>query len=153
MNTVLTPAFTPSRPAVAPLLRWQEPLATSLRFRFDLPGQVANRMLNVELGLYLLMHLLPLAPAEALPDLLNGQGVAYRERPVWTPRQHRMLSRARALLSPYQNRTVWFNALTRYAALPTRMRVFSTDSRGGWNAEAGSFAMRERAKLFEKALG
>ena len=38
-----------ARPALASLLRWQEPLATRLRFRYALPGMVANRLLNVEL--------------------------------------------------------------------------------------------------------
>ncbi len=134
------------------LLRWQEPLATRLRYRHSLPGRVANRLLNIELGLFLLAELLPLAPAEALPHLLNGQGIVYRERPVWTPRQHKMLSRARTLLAPYQDRTTWHSALIKYATLDKSLRLFIPTGRGGQNPDASSSDRRERLQLFTWAL-
>ncbi|RIV18487.1 hypothetical protein DYU11_28355 [Fibrisoma montanum] len=150
MNTALTSAYPAVRPALSSLLRWQEPLATRLRNRHALPGRVANRMLNVELGLYLLSELLPTAPQYTLPDLLNGQGAAYRQRPPWTPRQHRALSQARILLAPYRDREVWYKALDKYATLPGSVRLFTR--LGGWNPEAGGYVLRERLALFRGAL-
>ncbi|WP_461103631.1 pPIWI_RE_Z domain-containing protein [Spirosoma koreense] len=141
-----------TRPGLTNLLRWQEPLVTRLRYRHMLPGMVANRMLNVELGLYLLAELLPLVPPQCLPDLLNGQGAAYRQRPIWSPRQHRALNQARTLLAPYRDRSVWFKALDKYATLGADVRIFSLAGRGGWNTEISSYVLRERLGLFQGVL-
>ncbi len=149
MNTLLSTAPV-ARPALASLMSWQEPLATRLRFRHALPGMVANRLLNVELGLYLLAELLPMAPPQALPDLLNGLGAAYRQRPIWSPRQHRALNQARALLAPYQNHVAWFRALDKYATLAPELRVFSLN--GNLRPEVSSYVLRERLLLFSKAV-
>jgi len=137
---------------MANLLRWQEPLVTRLRYRHMLPGMVANRLLNVELGLYLMAELLPLIPAQFLPDLLNGQGTVYRLRPIWSPQQHRALNQARQLLAPYRERTVWLKALDKYATLSPDVRTFSVSGRGGWNSEISSYTLRERLGLFQSAL-
>ena len=152
MNTSLTSASLTVRPGLTNLLRWQEPLVTRLRYRHALPGMVANRMLNVELGLYLLAELLPLIPPQFLPDLLNGQGAAYRLRPIWSPRQHRALNQARTLLAPYRERTVWLKALDKYATLPSDVRTFSLSGRGGWNTDVSSYVLRERLGLFQGVL-
>jgi hypothetical protein len=152
MNAQLTSYPTTARPALSSLLRWQEPLATRLRYRHALPGMVANRLLNVELGLYLMAELLPLAPAVSLPDLLNGQGPAYRQRTIWAPRQHRTLSQARVLLAPYRDRAVWFKALDKYATLSPELRIYSLKGGGGWNPDVSSYVMRERLSLFQDAL-
>ncbi|GAB3931010.1 hypothetical protein [Larkinella terrae] len=133
-------------------LHWQEPLATQLRFQYELPGQLANRLLNVELGLFLLAELLPLAPPQALPNLLNGEGAVYGDRPVWKPRQHRYLNRARALLAPYQDRTVWLTALAKYESLPTSMRAFCDHRAGSCGSEVSRSILRNREELFRKAL-
>ena len=153
MNAPLTSVYsTPTRPALSSLLRWQEPLATRLRYRHALPGMVANRLLNVELGRYLLAELLPLAPAQSLPDLLNGQGAIFRQRTIWSPRQHRTLSQAKALLAPYRDRAVWFKALDKYATLSPELRIYSLKNGGGWNPDVSSYVMRERLSLFQEAL-
>ncbi len=149
MNSSLIPTPTLAPPSVDALLRWQEPLATRLRHRHELPGRVANRLLNVELGLFLLADLLPFAPAEALPNLLNRQGLVYRERPVWTPRQHRQLIRASLLLAPYQNRAVWLDALARYNQLPSQIRLFSLTGR---NPQMNKSGLQERISLFSRVL-
>ncbi|WP_345242598.1 hypothetical protein [Nibrella saemangeumensis] len=140
----------PAYSAFTSLMHWQEPLATRLQFRHDLPGQQANRLLNIELGLFLMVELLPFAAPEALPDLLNGEGIAYRHRPVWTPRQHRYLSRARTLLAPYRNRETWLKALTIYANLRPGLRVFTVQ--GQYTNGVSSFGLHERLSLFRKAL-
>ncbi|GAB3943923.1 hypothetical protein GCM10028805_10840 [Spirosoma harenae] len=147
MNTLLATA---SRPALASLLGWQEPLATRLRFRHALPGMVANRLLNVELGLYLLAELVPMAPPQSLPDLLNGQGFVYRQRPIWSPRQHRALNQARILLAPYLDRTAWFKALDKYANLSSDLRVFTLN--GNLRSDISGYLLRERVGLFARAL-
>lgn len=152
MNASLTSAPLTIRPGLTNLLRWQEPLVTRLRYRHALPGMVANRMLNVELGLYLLAELLPLIPPHFLPDLLNGQGAAYRLRPIWSPRQHRALNQARTLLAPYRERTVWLKALDKYATLPADVRIFSLNGRSGWNTDVSSYVLRERLGLFQGVL-
>lgn len=152
MNTAMTLASSTTGSLTAQMLRWQEPMAFCLRHRHNLPGQVANRLLNIELGLFLLAELLPQAPVEALPDLLNGLGLAYRERPVWTPKQHRALNQARTLLSPYKDRLVWYDALRKYATLETDVRLFSIEPQAGYNPEISGFTMRERIGLFQKAL-
>jgi pPIWI RE three-gene island domain Z len=152
MNMVLSSTYSETRPALTSLLRWQEPLATRLRHRHALPGLVANRLLNVELGLYLLAELLPLAPPHALPDLLNKQGSIYRQRPIWSPRQHRALSQAQALLAPYRDRTAWYKALDKYATLSAELRTFGIGVRGGWNPQISSYVLRDRLSLFQRAL-
>ena len=149
MNTLLTTAPV-ARPALASLLRWQEPLATRLRFRHALPGMVANRLLNVELGLYLMAELLPLVPPQYLPDLLNGQGAAYRQRPIWSPRQHRALNQARILLAPYLDRNAWYKALEKYTNLATDLRAFTLN--GTLRTDISGYLLRERVGLFAKAL-
>ncbi len=149
MNTLLsTPRV--SRPALASLLHWQEPLATRLRFRHALPGMVANRLLNVELGLYLLAELVPLAPPQVLPDLLNGQGSIYRHRPIWSPRQHRALGQARQLLAPYLDRTAWFKALEKYSNLSPELRAFNF--KGDLRTDVSGYLLRERLGMFARAL-
>lgn len=154
MNTASASASSTIRSSttLTSLLRWQEPLATHLRRRYALPGRVANRLLNVELGLYLLAELLPLIPPQFLPDLLNGQGAAYRLRPIWSPRQHRTLSQARILLAPYRDSKLWLKALDKYATLPLELRAFALNSRGGRNPEVSSYVLRERLRLFHDAL-
>ena len=153
MNTAFTSAYSTApvaRPALASLLRWQEPLASRLRFRYALPGMVANRMLNVELGLYLMAELLPLVPPQFLPDLLNGQGTAFRQRPIWSPRQHRALSQARVLLAPYLNRTAWMKALDKYTNLSPELRAFTLT--GNLRTDVSGYLLRERVALFARAL-
>ena len=152
MNMVASSTYSATRPALTSLLRWQEPLATRLRHRHALPGLVANRLLNVELGLYLLAELLPLAPPHALPDLLNKQGAIYRQRPIWSPRQHRALSQAQTLLAPYRDRAAWYRALDKYATLSPELRTFGIGVRGGWNPDISSYVLRDRLSLFQRAL-
>lgn len=145
----------PVQPLPGLRFSWQEPLATRLKHQFDLPGQTANRLLNIELGLFLLTELLPDAPPEALPDLLAGNGLVHLRRPVWTPKQHRLLSRGRTLLAPYQHRAVWFQALAKYATLPAPARIYSLSQYGSIApaaADSGSFAQRERLTLFWRAM-
>lgn len=149
LNAPVSPVF---QAAPADSFRWQEPLATRLRYRHDLPGRVANRLLNVELGLFLMAELLPFAPIETLPGLLNGQGAAYRLRPIWSPKQHRYLSRARILLAPYQSQTVWLNALARYTTLPTSLQAFTLAGPGNWQIVASGAGLPERLNLFRRAL-
>lgn len=146
----------PSLPIPGMRFSWQEPLATRLKHQYNLAGQSANRLLNIELGLFLLTELLPDAPPEALPDLLSGNGLIYLRRPVWTPKQHRLLSRGRTLLAPYQDRATWFQALVKYASLPAQARMYSLSQYGsiteGDNAAAGSYTQRERLTLFWRAM-
>lgn len=151
MNTLLASAYpAKTRPALTSLLSWQEPLATRLRYRHALPGMVANRLLNVELGLYLLAELVPLAPPQVLPNLLTGHGAVYQNRPIWSPRQHRALSQARILLAPYMDRTAWYNALAKYSSLPTELKAYS--SQGTLRTDTSGYLLRERLGLFAKAL-
>ncbi|WP_266363179.1 pPIWI_RE_Z domain-containing protein [Tellurirhabdus rosea] len=162
MNPARHPLLTTFQPPFANAMHWQEPLATRLRYRHNLPGQLATRLLNVELGLYVLAELLPTAAPEDLPDILNNDGTAWWERPVWSPRQHRYLNRARMLLAPYKDRTVWLNALAKYRTLSPDLRAFTLDgsgldssgldSSGLWNAELGKYELRERAVVLRGAL-
>lgn len=152
MNTVSLSPYPAVPPALNNLLRWQEPLATRLRHRHALPGLVANRLLNVELGLYLLTELLPSTPPHALSDLLNKQGAVYRQRPSWSPRQHRAFSQAQTLLAPYRDRAAWYKALDKYATLSPELRTFGVSGRGGWNPDISSYVLRDRLSLFQRAL-
>ena len=152
MNTISLSTHPVTPPALTHLLRWQEPLATRLRHRHALPGLVANRLLNVELGLYLLTELLPTAPPHALPDLLNEQGAIYRQRPSWSPRQYRAFSQAQTLLAPYRDRAAWYKALDKYATLSPELRTFGVNGRGSWNPGISSYVLRDRLNLFQRAL-
>ncbi len=146
----------PSLPFSGTRFSWQEPLATRLKHQYNLAGQSANRLLNIELGLFLLTELLPDAPPEALPDLLSGNGLIYLRRPVWTPKQHRLLSRGRTLLAPYQDRATWFQALVKYATLPAQARLYSLSQYGSITQTAhtdlGSYTQRERLTVFWRAI-
>lgn len=146
----------PTLPIHGARFSWQEPLATRLKHQYNLAGQSANRLLNIELGLFLLTELLPDAPPEALPDLLLGNGLIYLRRPVWTPKQHRLLSRGRTLLAPYQDRATWFQALVKYVTLPTQARMYSLSQYGsitqGPNTDLGSYTQRERLTVFWRAM-
>ena len=152
MNMSFVSSLAAAMVQAPPRFGWQEPLATRLRHQHRLAGQAANRLLNIELGLFLLTELLPMAPPEALPDLLNGNGPAYDQRPVWSPKQHRLLSRARALLLPYQSRPVWFSALQKYDAWPAESRLFSIGQSGTINYAAPNHIQRERLTLFWRAV-
>ncbi|WP_128543111.1 pPIWI_RE_Z domain-containing protein [Larkinella soli] len=152
MNVQLSIPHQTARFSGSHLMRWQEPLSTQLRYQHELPGQVANRLLNVELGLFVLAELLPLAPPQALSDLLNGEGAAYEQRPVWTPRQHRYLSRARTLLAPYRNRLRWLAALEKYERLPETAKAFTLHGAGGWGTAMSGIDLRKRRELFQAAL-
>ena len=156
--TASTLAFSPvpTLPIHGARFSWQEPLATRLKHQYNLAGQSANRLLNIELGLFLLTELLPDAPPEALPDLLLGNGLIYLRRPVWTPKQHRLLSRGRTLLAPYQDRATWFQALVKYVTLPTQARMYSLSQYGsitqGPHTDLGSYTQRERLTIFWRAM-
>ena len=156
MMTMLPSTQLPARPPYGPRFSWQEPLATRLKHQYSLAGQTANRLLNIELGLFLLQELLPDAPPEALPDLLLGNGQIHLRRPVWTPKQHRLLSRGRTLLAPYQDRAIWFNALRKYTALPAPARLYTLSHHGliliGAPAGTPAYAHRERLTLFWRAM-
>jgi hypothetical protein len=152
MNMSFVSSLAAAMVLAPPRFGWQEPLATRLRHQHRLAGQSANRLLNIELGLFLLTELLPMAPPEALPDLLNGHGPAYDQRPVWSPKQHRLLSRARALLLPYQSRSVWFSALQKYDAWPAESRLFIIGQSGSIVYSAPNHTQRERLTLFWRAV-
>ena len=152
MNPARHPLLTTYQPPFASATHWQEPLATRLRYRHSLPGLLATRLLNVELGLYLLAELLPGAAPDALPDVLNTDGTAWWERPVWSPRQHRYLHRARLLLAPYRERAVWLNALAKYRTLSPAVRAFSLEGQPRWNADLGTYELRERSAVLRGAL-
>ena len=87
---------------------------------------------------------------QALPDLLNGLGAAYKQRPIWSPRQHRALNQARTLLAPYQNHIAWFRALDKYATLAPELRTFTLN--GDLRSDISGYMPRERLLLFSKAL-
>ncbi len=94
-------------------------------------GLSVGELLDVELGLFLLSQLLPSAPPDILPALLNGQNLAFVERPTWTPRQHKYLSRGRALLSQYsQQRTLWADLVARYAAASEQLHAYDISADG-----------------------
>ena len=154
--TMLASNLLPTLPVSGARFGWQEPLATRLKHQYNLAGASANRLLNIELGLFLLTELLPDAPPEALPDLLSGNGLIYLRRPVWSPKQHRLLSRARTLLAPYQDRAVWFQALVKYANLPAAARMYSLSQYGSitqaTSTDTGSYTQRERLTLFWRAM-
>lgn len=150
--TMLASTSLPTQPIPGTRFSWQEPLATRLKLQYNLAGQSANRLLNIELGLFLLTELLPDSPPEALPDLLSGNGLIYLRRPVWTPKQHRLLSRARTLLTPYHDRTTWFQALVKYASLPAAARMYSLSQYGSITEGSSGYTQRERLTLFWRAM-
>lgn len=150
--TMLASTLLPTQPIPGTRFSWQEPLATRLKLQYNLAGQLANRLLNIELGLFLLTELLPDSPPEALPDLLSGNGLIYLRRPVWTPKQHRLLSRARTLLTPYHDRATWFQALVKYASLPAPARMYSLSQYGSITQGPNGYTQRERLTLFWRAM-
>ncbi len=82
----------------------------------------ARQLFDVELGLVLLSQLLPTAPPDHLPALLNGDMVTNCSS--WTAKQRRSLSRGRALLRPLQQTGLWNDLIERYSRLSDQMQAF-----------------------------
>ncbi|GAB2599677.1 pPIWI_RE_Z domain-containing protein [Spirosoma areae] len=89
----------------------------------------AGQLLDIELGLFLLSQLLPTASPDALPGLLTGNGPSFLDRPTWTPKQHKLLNRGRAMLGHIQQSNVWCALLEAYTTIPDRLQAYdiSTD--------------------------
>lgn len=122
-STSPSPAYRTPAPAVTPSFRpdarqpWPQPVTTS--------PLSANELLDVELGLYLLSQLLPTAPPDALPSLLGSSDAPFLERPTFTPRQHKILHKGRALLSHIQQRSsVWAGLLEQYMAASDYVQAY-----------------------------
>ena len=83
----------------------------------------ARQLFDVELGLCLLSQLLPTAPPDQLPALLSGDAPAAQLGQL-SARQRRSLSRGRALLVAFQQRTCWADLLDRYSRLTNQTQAF-----------------------------
>lgn len=111
-----------------------------------------GQLFDVELGLYLLSQLLPTAPTDALPALMNHAGSSFPDRPTWTPRQHKYLNRGRASLGHCLQPAVWSALIDRYAAITTTLTAYDVSRDRSWFGEKTVGFSRSRLTVLRKML-
>ncbi|TAE29444.1 MAG: hypothetical protein EAZ91_12930 [Cytophagales bacterium] len=99
----------------------------------------ARQLSEVELGLFLLSQLTPLAPPTALPALLRAPDPSDTDCPVWTAKQHKYLSRARYVLARFRESSLWDRLVERYVTLPNHLTAFDVS--------------RDRSRFCTKTVG
>lgn len=141
MNTLMnanpnhTASFSPQLfPALGSSNQWAAPSRPSRRATLS-----AGQLLDIELGLFLLSQLLPTASPDVLPNLLTDNGSSFLDRPTWTPKQHKLLNRGRAILSHIQQRNVWSALLDAYTTIPDRLQAYDISA--------------DRSRFGEKTVG
>ncbi|CCH55351.1 hypothetical protein BN8_04605 [Fibrisoma limi BUZ 3] len=139
-------------PAMTPQTQWVGEAAQRPR-PARRPALSAQQLLDVELGLFLVSQLLPTASPDALPSLLNESNGSFLERRTWTPRQHKLLNRGRALLAHIQQPNVWHALLDAYANTPDRLQAYdiSTDRSRFKEKQVGFF--RNRILMLKQTVG
>ena len=132
--------FSPFRPtarscAFAPFAPAAHPQTQSVRA----VGLSPRQLLDVELGLFLLAELLPQTTPDALPTLLIGTGSSLLDYPTWTPKQHKLLSRGRALLTHLTDRPTWTRLLDNYVTGSAHLQAYDIS--------------RDRSRFVPKTVG
>lgn len=113
----------------------------------------AQQLLDIELGLFLLSQLLPAAPPDALPSLLTDANSSFLERPTWTPKQHKLLNRGRAMLGHIQQRNVWSALLDAYTTIPDRLQAYDISTDRSWFGEKTVGFFRNRIIMLRQTVG
>ncbi|WP_097126611.1 pPIWI_RE_Z domain-containing protein [Spirosoma fluviale] len=131
---------------------WQAELTKELSRHDGLTDLSANRLLDVELGLFLLRELLPTSPALTLPGMLSGFEFPYLERQYWTGDQERFLSRARLLIGQLRHRTLWQDLLEKYIKVPELLRVYTVDDNYTSYAAKSVSILPNRLHTFRQTL-
>lgn len=159
MNTFARPDYPTAQaqsallfPALTPSAQWTAGPARRQRAarRATLSAQ---QLLDVELGLFLVSQLLPTAPPDVLPHLLNDKESAFLDRPTWTPKQHKFLNRGRALLGHIQQRSVWTALLDAYATVPDRLQAYDISADRSRFKEKTVGFFRNRIILLKQTVG
>jgi pPIWI RE three-gene island domain Z len=145
-------AYRTAAPAITPSFRpdgrlpWPQPVAAN--------PLSANELLDVELGLYLLSQLLPTASPDALPSLLGSTDAPFLERPTFTPRQHKILNKGRALLSHIQQKShLWAGLLEQYIAASDYVQAYDIASDGSRFREKTVGFSRNRIFTLKQMVG
>lgn len=115
-------------------------------------GLSAGQLLDVELGLFLLSQLLPTAPPDALPALIGNTGPSFPNRPTWTPKQHKYLSRGRTVLAHCLQPAVWNALIERYAAAAHAFSAYDVSRDRRWFGEKRVGFSRNRLTVLRKML-
>lgn len=113
----------------------------------------AGQLLDIELGLFLLSQLLPTAPPDALPNLLTDNWSSFLDRPTWTPKQHKLLNRGRALLGHIQQRNVWSALLDAYMTIPDRLQAYDISADRSRFGEKTVGFFRNRIIMLKQTVG
>lgn len=113
----------------------------------------AQQLLDIELGLYLLSQLLPTAAPDALPGLLADTATSFLDRPTFTPKQHKLLNRGRALLGHLHQRNVWSALLDAYVTIPDRLQAYDISADRGRFAEKTVGFFRNRIITLRQMMG
>lgn len=140
MNTLMNTNQTPTAgfpPSLFPALNTPASWSASRSTRRATLS--AGQLLDIELGLFLLSQLVPAASPDSLPNLLTDNGSLFLDRPTWTPKQHKLLNRGRALLSHMQQHTVWSALLDAYMTIPDRLQAYDISA--------------DRSRFGEKTVG
>lgn len=129
--------------------RWRKDLEKEFVGNWTSPSALSPReMCNVELGLYLLEHVLPSEPAASLWTLMTGY-------PFFSPRTddaRRMLFNARHLLQRYKSRHLWVDALERYREVKGSLRGYDIKTAKGLIERRDVALCRNRFAIYEAAL-
>lgn len=114
------------------------------------PTLSSRQLLDVELGLFLLDTLLPAARPDALLTLLHGTGV--RGASGWTPRQHKLLHRGRAMLAHIQQPDTWHALLDAYTSGPQRLQAYDLSADRSRFREKSVGFFRNRIRLLKQTI-
>ncbi|AFZ35798.1 hypothetical protein Sta7437_2253 [Stanieria cyanosphaera PCC 7437] len=121
---------------------WREPLTDNLEVK----------LLDIELGLYLLKVLLPNTTARSLWVLLTGYNHSFPESQNWTEEQIKMLAIARHLLAKYCSPKLWSDALDEYLEYPEETRGYEIVESGNFARRTNITVANNRFEIYEKTL-
>ena len=138
-------------PALNPSAQWATSPATSRPAKRVTLS--AGQLLDIEIGLFLLSQLLPTAPPDALPNLLADNGLSFLDRPTWTPKQHKLLNRGRAMLGHIQQRNVWSALLDAYTTIPDRLQAYDISADRNRFSEKTVGFFRNRIIMLKQMVG
>jgi hypothetical protein len=129
---------------------WRTGLIRRFRAVTDAADLNVGRLLDVELGLFLLETVIPGEPIGTLPDLLAGYPVLNAAGVRLTQAAADRLAVARYLLLPLRTRRDWSTAIEAYAAVPPSLRGYSVE--GDAVIRRAPSVAPERFELYEQTL-
>lgn len=134
--------------------RWKAEAFRTLRKEWQPQedGRHATRLLDIELGIFLIEQVGCGAPCADAWALLGGYPFLQASRAVLNDTAQRMVAVARHLLLRYKDQYDWQSALRWYAEMPETMRGYDVDLGTGVATQRSTRVFPERWTVYERAL-